>query len=115
MEPFDIVEHGPRMFLLRGELDMATAEQLSSALASAVSQGGPITVDISRLTFIDSTGLHALADAAASLTDRGCIIIHGLDGSPSVRKLFDLTQIGKVHNLHIIPCDVNTPDQNRVE
>jgi anti-anti-sigma factor len=108
MEPFDIVEHGPRMFLVRGELDMATAEQLSSTLAPAVGEGGPITVDISRLTFIDSTGLHALADAAASLTDRGCIIIHGIDASPLVRKVFELTQIGKVRNIHVIPCDVIT-------
>lgn len=108
MEPFDIVEHGPRMFLVRGEVDMGTADRLSSALVPAVSERGPITVDISRLTFIDSTGLHALADAAASLKDRGCIIIHGLDGSPSVRKVFELTQVGELRNIHIIPCDVIT-------
>jgi anti-anti-sigma regulatory factor len=85
---------------------MATAERLSSALAPAVTDGGPITVDISHLTFVDSTGLHALASAAASLADRGCIIIHGLDGSPSVRKVFELTQMGEVRNIHVIPCDV---------
>jgi anti-sigma B factor antagonist len=106
MESFDIVELGPRMLLLRGELDMGTAEQASSALAPAVTEGGPITVDISGLTFMDSSGLHAVMDAATSLKDRGCIIIHGLDGSASIRKLFELTQVGTVRNVHVIPCDV---------
>src|SRR6188472_3542433 len=106
MEPFDIIEQGPRMFLVRGELDMAMADRLSSALAPAAEERGPITLDISRLTFIDSTGLHAVADAAASLKGRGCIIMHGLDGSRSVQTVFELTQIGTVRNIHVIPCDV---------
>ena len=106
MEPFDIVQHGLRMLDLCGELDLGTADRLQSALAPAVSEGGPITVDISHLKFVDSTGLHVLMDAAVSLTDRGCIIIHGLDGSRSVRMIFELTQIGLVPNIHVIPCDV---------
>jgi anti-anti-sigma factor len=106
MGSFGIAQHGPSVLFLSGELDMATAEQLSSALGPAVTEGGPITVDISGLTFMDSTGLHALIRAAATLKDRGCIIIHGLDGSASIRKLFELTKIGDLPNIHVIPCDV---------
>jgi anti-sigma B factor antagonist len=99
MGSFGIVQPEPSVLFLSGELDMATAEQLSSALAPAVTEGGPITVDISGLTFMDSTGLHALISAAATLKDRGCIVIHGLDGSPSIRKLFELTKIGELPNV----------------
>ncbi len=106
MESFGIAQHGPSVLLLSGELDMATAEQFSSALVPAVTEGGLITVDISRLTFMDSTGIHALVEAAAALGDRGCIIIHGLDGSASIRRLFELTRVGELRNIHVIPCDV---------
>ena len=81
MASFGIVQPEPSVLFLSGELDMATAEQFSSALAPAVTEGGPITVDISGLTFMDSTGVHALISAAATLKDRGCIVIHGL-GAP---------------------------------
>ena len=101
MRSFGIVQPEPSVLFLSGELDMATAEQFSSALASAVTEGGPITVDISGLTFMDSTGVHALIRAAATLKDRGCIVIHGLDRSPSIRKLFELTRIGELPNVYL--------------
>ena len=101
MRSFGIVQPEPSVLFLSGELDMATAEQLSSALAPAVTEGGPITVDISALTFMDSTGVHALIRAAATLKDRGCIVIHGLEGNASIRKLFELTRIGELPNVYL--------------
>ena len=46
---------------LRGEVDVATVEQVRATLAEAIA-GGPrsLTVDLSGLSFIDSTGLGAL-------------------------------------------------------
>ena len=44
---------------------MATVTQLKAALET-VSQNGPVTVDLSGLTFIDSTGLHAIMGFARS-------------------------------------------------
>ena len=91
---------------LSGELDMATVGDLDSALKPLCVGGGHVTLDISRLSFMDSSGLHAIVRAAQELQDRGCVIIHGLDGSVSIRKLFELTQIEKVPNIHVIRCDV---------
>jgi anti-anti-sigma regulatory factor len=71
-----------------------------------ISEGGTIIVQVSDLDFMDSTGLHALVKAATSLGDRGCLVIHGLDGKGRIRKLIDLSQIGEVRNVHVIPCDV---------
>jgi anti-anti-sigma factor len=91
---------------LAGELDLGTVGQLEDELAPLISEGGTIIVQVSDLDFMDSTGLHALVKAATSLGDRGCLVIHGLDGKGRIRKLIDLSQIGEVRNVHVIPCDV---------
>ena len=91
---------------LSGELDVGTVGQLDTAIAPLIAQGGPITVQVSGLDLMDSTGLHALVKAATSLGDRGCIIIHGLDGKGRIRKLIELSQIERLRNIHVIACDV---------
>ena len=76
----------------------------SSALQPYVDAGGPVTVDLSEVTFMDSSGIHAIIEAARGLGDRGCIIIHGAhDG---IQKVFELTMLDSVSNIHIIPCTV---------
>ena len=54
---FGIMADGPHMFSVSGELDIATVPLMNVAIAHAVSQGGPITIDMSFLTFMDSTGV----------------------------------------------------------
>ena len=46
---------------LRGELDLATAAQLGQALADA---GDEVLIDLRGLTFMDSTGVRELLEAA---------------------------------------------------
>jgi anti-anti-sigma factor len=90
---------------LSGELDMATVGALDDALKPLCSAGGPVTIQVSELTFMDSTGLHTLVRALQELKDRGCIIIHGLDGNRSVRRLLELSQVNRLSNLHLIECE----------
>ena len=52
---------GGRRLTLRGELDLATAGRLEAALADG---GGPVVLDLSALTFMDSTGVRTLLEAA---------------------------------------------------
>lgn len=59
-----------RLFVLHGDLDVATSPSLRAALTEAASHGEHnIIVDLSRLGFLDSTGLGALiaADKQAKL------------------------------------------------
>jgi len=42
---------------MRGELDLATAHQVEDRLVRAVRPGAKVVFDMSRLTFIDSTGV----------------------------------------------------------
>ena len=54
----------PPVSLLRveGELDLATAGKLELAVADAVRDGGPhVSLDLAGVTFMDCSGLHALA------------------------------------------------------
>lgn len=53
--------HGGTRLTLRGELDLGTAAQLEQALAEA---RGDVLLDLRRLTFMDSTGVRVLLEAA---------------------------------------------------
>lgn len=54
-------ERGASRVTLRGELDLGTAAQLEQALAEA---GGDVLIDLRGLTFMDSTGVRVLLEAA---------------------------------------------------
>lgn len=90
---------------ISGEIDMASGDCLSSALAPAVEAGGPVVLDISAVTFMDSSGLHAILRAAQGLSGRGCVIIHGAHGA--VARVAELTGLSAVQpNIHVIDCAV---------
>jgi anti-anti-sigma factor len=55
--------HGDRLLIVHGELDIATAPELTRLLVRLRTHGHPVTLDLAEVTFIDSTGLSALLDA----------------------------------------------------
>src|SRR6059058_5602951 len=65
-------EHGLR---LAGELDLSSAARLTDALEPLLRQGGRIVLEISRLTFMDSTGLQVLIRSSLTLGERGTIVL----------------------------------------
>ena len=109
MTGFGIASRDSASFTLWGELDMASVPQLEVGILEAVN-AGPLNFDLSDLTFMDSTGLHAFLHVAKTLQS-GCLILHGVD--QEVRRVFDLSGLQGVPNLHIIPCSLNrTPGLN---
>lgn len=93
---------------LVGELDMSSAPELDQVLEAAVEHGGAVLVDLSELTFMDSTGINAFLKAALSLSGRGCLILHG--EQDRVRRVLDLVRVdGSIPNLHRIPDAVHEP------
>jgi anti-sigma B factor antagonist len=55
-----------------GELDVATAPGLIGPLNDVITDGGnPLVVDLSAVSFMDSTGLALLIDAERRLSGRG--------------------------------------------
>ena len=59
---------------LAGELDLSTASQLREVLDVAVEHGGTILVDLSELTFMDSTGIGAFLGYNIALARNGPVL-----------------------------------------
>jgi anti-sigma B factor antagonist len=59
------VEGGVLVLAVSGEVDLETAPTLRTAVRTAIDQtaGEPCIVDLTAVTFLDSTGLSALLDA----------------------------------------------------
>jgi len=74
---------------LEGEIDLSSAKVLTEALESVlVGDLRDIVIDASAVTFMDSTGLHALVQAKRNIHERGIRII--LVPSPQVRRTLEL-------------------------
>ncbi len=90
-------EDGEILVRLTGELDMYTSptlqERLEQLIAEAASQ--VVVLDLSQLTFIDSSGLSAMVMASRRLRDRGGEL--SLSGpSPAARRVLEITGISTV-------------------
>lgn len=78
---------------LRGELDIATADQLTDALTQvAPAQGDRLVIDLTEVGFMDSTGLRVLiaSNRSAGEGDYELVIVTG--ESPAKRVL-ELTRM----------------------
>jgi anti-sigma B factor antagonist len=66
------LNHGIRLFELTGELDQRSADSLQDALDDAIDRGASrVVLDLSGLTFCDSTGLRAIVAGYHALTMAG--------------------------------------------
>ena len=79
----------------RGEIDLYTAPELEHALAGPVAEGtAQLVVDLSEVTFVDSTALHVFLRAARQLDrEAGELIVVAPD--PNVRKVFEITGVDR--------------------
>ena len=69
---------------LQGEIDMAVADEVTAALLQGVEAGIPV-VDMSEVTFIDSSGLRALLSVAQTLNGSGPLVLRR--PSPAVTRI----------------------------
>jgi anti-anti-sigma factor len=76
-----------------GELDAVTAPKLSAELAAKSSSRG-LVIDLSGLTFVDSSGIHVLARTCA---EHGTPVVcpNGI-----IRRLLDIVSFSKVARLY---------------
>jgi len=69
----ETAEDGSVVFRLHGELDMATAPLLARSLSTTLDTGpSSVALDLSELTFVDSTGLNAFVTASRRADRIGC-------------------------------------------
>ena len=85
-----------------GEVDIATVAELRERLAALAVSGVPLVADLDQVSFIDATGLGALAGAAREATKHGTSL-HVVCAQPQTRRLFRVTgldrQIPLAHDL----------------
>jgi anti-sigma B factor antagonist len=63
-------DSGP-VVIVKGEIDLETSPELSAVLATLEPPGGDADVDLSGVTYIDSTGLRALLTARDAAREAG--------------------------------------------
>jgi len=81
--------------VINGEVDFSNAGRLSAALDQADRQGpGNIVLDMTGLTFIDSTGLRELVSAARTARRYGRRITAENPSQP-IRRLLQITALDK--------------------
>jgi anti-anti-sigma factor len=76
--------------ILRGELDLASAEQADETLQAAEAQGAMLVLDLSQLTFMDSTGLRLILRAVRRCRENGRRL-KLISAPPPVQRVFTLT------------------------
>ena len=88
-----------RQFLLSGELDLATSPVLVETLSPPADQEGDLRLDVSALTFIDSSGIRALLMVAERLGSRGRLVLAG--PAEAVQRTLRLVGIDRAENIVI--------------
>jgi anti-anti-sigma factor len=84
----EVIDDGVTLLVMPdGELDVHTAPKLERALARCTSSHKVLIVDVTRISFIDSTGLKTLVAARDRIGDR--LLLAG--ENPVLDRLLELT------------------------
>lgn len=86
----------PVVVSLSGELDIVSASDLQTRLEQIVSDAnGRVRLDLSGLTFIDSTGLSSFIAAHRSAEENG-VTLEFAGVSAQTRRLMDVTKLSEL-------------------
>ena len=80
---------------LTGELDLLSSPVLDHRLASLRAARSPVRLDLSKLEFIDSTGLHLLVRTVGEARLKGWELAIDPDVSDPVRSAFRLVHLDR--------------------
>jgi anti-anti-sigma factor len=76
-----------------GEVDMATSPQVVEAVESASNGCRRVVVDLTEVTFLDSSGLNALVNCRRSLAARDVDLRVVSPSDHVVRRVFEIAQL----------------------
>ena len=100
--------NGHSMVRADGELDVSTAPQLRQTITTAIDEGaGTVIVDLTAVTFMDSTTLGVLIGAHNRVRESGGAI-GVVCPDDRVRRVFRITGLDKVFTLHDTVSDAAT-------
>lgn len=81
---------------VRGELDLSTSPELGETLGRELDGGNSVVLDLSDVTFIDSTALNTLVSALRSCENNGGSLNVAPDLPKQVRRVFQITGLDAV-------------------
>jgi anti-sigma B factor antagonist len=87
-------EPGYVIVSVAGEVDIATVARLRERLTALAVGGLPLVADLDQVSFIDATGLGALAGAARQAAAHG-VSLHVVCSRPQTRRLFRVTGLDR--------------------
>jgi anti-sigma B factor antagonist len=82
-----------------GELDMATSPQVEAAVSEVLPGSPRVVIDLSEVTFMDSSALRMLTQAHRALSGSGGQL-RVVVATPQVRKVLQLTGLLGVFSIH---------------
>lgn len=85
-------------FALHGELDMASADEVLAQLRTAPAEAD-LTLDLSGLTFMDSTGLRVFLEAACTRNHGSCVVLK--NPSVAVARVLEIALPGGAPGLKV--------------
>lgn len=90
------VRHDAAGFVVtpRGELDLATAQRVQAKLAER-GPGEPLVLDLSGLTFLDTSGIQLVVEADRSSRAEG-FEFSLRRGTPAVHRVFEIAGLDRV-------------------
>ena len=86
----DVVSGGTHTLVITGELDMATSPEVQAVIVACAASARRLTLDLSQLTFMDSTGLSLILEAHELCQDSGAEFVL-IPGPEHVQRVFEIT------------------------
>lgn len=90
--------NGEPTFAVSGDLDLASAESFIDSATASVGEGTALRLDLSEVTFMDSTGLGALITLRNLMADRGGSLVL-VSASSAVSRVLELTGMSDVFSV----------------
>ena len=94
---------GECRIILHGEIDMAVRPALDTAIANALAQESTLVFDLTDVTFLDSTGLAAIARGVADHSP-----VRVLHPRPLIRRALEVSGVDRY--IEIVDGDASTPE-----
>ncbi len=92
-------ESGKLVVTLEGEIDLDRAPEVRRLLLDCTERGRDVLVDLSAISYIDSSGIASLVEALQSAGRLG-IALGLVAVSPQALRVFELARLDKVFTIH---------------
>ncbi len=92
-------ESGKLVVTLEGEIDLDRAPEVRQLLLDCTERGRDVLVDLSAISYIDSSGIASLVEALQSAGRLG-IALGLVAVSPQALRVFELARLDKVFTIH---------------